>query len=346
VQRIVLLTEGFTEPGTAKTASSVLRYRRESVVAILDRTEAGRTAEELLETGGDVPVVASLDEIDSADTLVLGIAPPGGRLPESWRPIILAAISRGMNIVNGLHHFLVDDTEFVQAAEKHNVELHDLRRNNETGIAQRKGLSDKCLRIHTVGHDCSVGKMLTAIELTKGLQQRGHDSHFVATGQTGILVSGGGIPMDRVISDFVNGAAERLVLENQHHEMLIIEGQGSLVHPSYSGVTLGMLHGFFPHALIMCYEVGRKWTKGVEHVPIPPLAMIRELYETMAGVWRPCPVIGIAMNSRLVDAAAAELERERIETEFGLPVCDVVRHGPEKLIDAIVSFNSEREVND
>ncbi|MFT5527738.1 MAG: putative NAD-dependent epimerase/dehydratase family protein, partial [Pirellulaceae bacterium] len=107
MQRIVLLTEGFTEPGTAKTASSVLRYRRESVVAILDRTEAGRTAEELLETGGDVPVVASLDEIDSADTLVLGIAPPGGRLPESWRPIILAAISRGMNIVNGLHHFLV-----------------------------------------------------------------------------------------------------------------------------------------------------------------------------------------------------------------------------------------------
>jgi uncharacterized NAD-dependent epimerase/dehydratase family protein len=342
VQRIVLLTEGFTEPETAKTAASVLRYRREDVVAILDSTQAGRTAEELLETGGDVPIVASLDEIELADTLVLGIAPPGGKLPDTWRPTILTAISRGMDIVNGLHHFLVDDAEFVQAAERHNVELKDLRRNNESDIAQRKDLNDKCLRVHTVGHDCTVGKMLTAIELTRGLKLADHDAKFVATGQTGILVSGDGIPMDRVISDFVNGAAERLVRENQHHEMMIIEGQGSLAHPSYSGVTLGMLHGFFPHALIMCYEVGRQWTKGVEHVPVPPLAKIFELYETMASIWRPCPVIGISMNSRLVDEAAADEEVVRMEKQFGIPVCDVVRHGPKKLIDAIVNFNQRR----
>jgi uncharacterized NAD-dependent epimerase/dehydratase family protein len=243
-----------------------------------------------------------------------------------------------MDVVAGLHDFLADDPEFAQAAEKHRVTLTDIRKNNETDIARRHGIRDDCLRILTVGHDCSVGKMVTTMELANGLKRAGQDAHFIATGQTGIMVSGDGCPVDRVIADFVSGAVEKMLREHQHHDILLIEGQGSLVHPSYSGVTLGLLHGAIPHALILCYEIGRETITGLEHLKIPPLGKIKELNEIMASIFQPCPVIGISVNSRRVDAQAAELERQRVGAEFGLPVCDVIRDGPDKLVDAIIQF--------
>ena len=182
----------------------------------------------------------------------------------------------------------------------HGVQLIDVRRNRERDVAQRVGLRDDCLRIHTVGHDCSVGKMVTAIEVTNELKRRGRDAKFLASGQTGIMVEGDGVPVDCVVADFVSGAIEQLVLQHQHHEILLIEGQGSLVHPAYSGVTLGLLHGCSPHGLILCYEIGRETITGVPGMPIPPLAEIKRLNEIMANVMQPCQVIGISMNSRLV----------------------------------------------
>jgi uncharacterized NAD-dependent epimerase/dehydratase family protein len=342
-RKIVILTEGHTNPHTAKTASCMIRYKRDEVVAMLDSTQRGKTSQDLLGVGGDLPVVASLSEAPPANTLLLGIAPPGGKIPPPWRAVVLEAISRGMNIWSGLHDFLSNDPEFVAAAAQHGVQLIDVRKNNERDIARRKGLRADCLRIHTVGHDCSVGKMVASVEIANALKQRGYDAKFVATGQTGIMVEGDGCPVDCVVADFVSGAAEKLVLQNQHHDILFVEGQGSLVHPSYSGVTLSLLHGCFPHALILVYEVGRETVTGVEHVKIPPLAEILRINEVMASVTRPCRVIGVAMNSRRVSAEAAEVERERVRTELGLPVCDVFRHGPDELVDAVIRFKDGGE---
>jgi uncharacterized NAD-dependent epimerase/dehydratase family protein len=341
-KKFVILTEGHSNPHTAKTACSVIRYRRAEVIAILDSTQAGRTSQELFDTGGDLPVISSLNEAPGATGLLIGIAPPGGKIPPAWRSIILQAIRQGMEIVSGLHDFLSDDPEFSAAAAKSGAKIYDVRKNSEKTIARRVGIRKDCLRVHTVGHDCSIGKMVTAIEVTLGLKQRGVDAKFVATGQTGIMVEGDGLPIDCVVADFVSGAAEKLVLENQHHEVLLIEGQGSLVHPSYSSVTLGLLHGCLPHALILGYEVGRTRVTGVEQVKIPPLKEIKRLNEVMAGIYMPTQVIGISMNSRRLHAAEAEDERLRVQDELGLPVCDVFRDGPDVLVQAVERFRSEQ----
>jgi uncharacterized NAD-dependent epimerase/dehydratase family protein len=249
--------------------------------------------------------------------------------------VVLQAIRQGMKVVSGLHDFLNDDKEFVAAAEKAGVSLIDVRRNREKQIARRQGLRQDCIRVHTVGHDCSVGKMVTTFEMTQELKRRGHQAKFIATGQTGILVEGDGVPIDCVVADFVSGAIEQQVLQHQQHDFLLIEGQGSLVHPSYSGVTLGLLHGCAPHGLILCYEIGRTRVTGIPEMPIPPLAEIKHLNEMMASVMQPCQVIGISMNGSRVSLEEAERERERVEREFGLPVVDVIRNGAGPLADAV-----------
>jgi uncharacterized NAD-dependent epimerase/dehydratase family protein len=335
---MAILVEGHANPLTAKTASCVLRYRPDEVVALLDATQAGRTADELLQVGGATPVVASLDDAPAANTLLIGIAPPGGRVPPAWRKIILDAIGRGMNVVSGLHEFLGDDPEFAAAAARTGAKLIDVRRSHERDVSNRRGLRDECLRIHTVGQDCSVGKMLVAVELTRALQAAGRDAKFVATGQTGIVIEGDGVPIDAVVADFVAGAIEKQVLAHQHHDVLVIEGQGSLAHPRYSAVTLGLLHGCAPHGLVLCYEAGRPHTYGMEHVPLTPLATLRGVYETMAGLVAPSRVIGVAINSRRLSDAEAAAERSRVLAELGLPACDVLRDGPGPLVDAILQL--------
>lgn len=341
-RRIVILTEGHTDPETAKTASCMIRYRPDEVLAVLDSTQQGRTTQELLGVGGDLPVVRGLAKVPTANTLLLGIAPAGGKIPPSWRAVILEAIERGMNVWSGLHDFLSHDPEFSAAAARHGVQLIDVRKNQERDVANRVGLREDCLRIHTVGHDCSVGKMVASVELTLGLKRRGFDAKFIATGQTGIMVEGDGSPVDCVVADFVAGAAEKLVLKNQHHDILVVEGQGSLVHPSYSGVTLSLLHGCAPHGLILVYEVGRTAVTDVEHVRIPPLAEVKRICEVMANVniGHRCQVLGIAMNSRKLSAAEAEAERGRVRSEFDLPVCDVIRHGPDELVEAVIQYKA------
>lgn len=340
-QRMIILTEGKTTTFFAKTAMSLLKYRGQDVLALLDSTQEGQTAGTLLGMGGKTPVVARLDDVESPDSLVLGIAPPGGKIPVEWRAVIVEAISRGLDVVSGLHDFLSDDPELTELATKHGVKIVDVRKNSEDAPSDCVDFRPGCLRIHTVGHDCTVGKMVASLEVQLGLVERGIDAHFVATGQTGIMVSGEGTPIDCVVSDFVNGAAERLVLRSQHHDVLLIEGQGSIVHPRFSGVTLGMLHGCAPQGLILCYEVGRETVKGLDHVPIEPLGKLRDIYETIASVRYPCRVIGVAMNSRHVDEDAADRERVRVEAELGLPACDVYRHGAGPLVDAVIALREE-----
>jgi len=339
-RKFIILTEGYANPITAKTAVCVLRYCPDEVVALLDSTQAGKTSREVFGVG-DVPFVAELAAAPDAKTLLFGIANPGGKIPPAWRALMLQAIDRGLDIVSGMHDFLAADPEFAAAAQARGVRLVDVRKSPLKRVSAAVQFRPGCLRIHTMGHDCSVGKMVASVEVTNELKRRGYDAKFAATGQTGIIVEGDGYPIDCMVADFISGAAEQLVLDNQHHEIVLVEGQGSLVHPFYSGVTLGLLHGCQPQGLIFCYPPGRTTPLGAPHVTLPPLAKIMQLTELAASVYQPCRVIGLAMNSRRLTAAEAELERDRVRAEFGLPVCDVFRHGPGELVDAVLRLKQE-----
>lgn len=338
---MVIITDGHNDAHTAKTAICLIRYRPEEVVAVLDRQSAGKTCQQVFGVGGRIPCIGSLTDAPEANTFVIGIAPPGGKVPPHWRPMILDAIARKMTIVSGLHEFLRDDPDFRHAAAQNDVELVDVRDNSERDVAGRQGIREACLRIHTVANDCSCGKMVTSVEVTRGLNRVGVDAAFVATGQTGILVAGSGIAVDRVISDFVAGAAEKLVLANQHHDVIVVEGQGSLFHPRYSCVTLGLLHGLMPDGLILCYEMGRQAVFGMESVPLAPLEKVLEFYESAANIMHPCRVIGVAVNGQKFGDDIVAAECERVSRQLGLPACDVIRHGPEKLVEAVVGMRRE-----
>ncbi|TWT48823.1 DUF1611 domain-containing protein [Botrimarina hoheduenensis] len=333
--RIVILTEGKTDPLTAKTANVLLRYRAEDIVAILDSTQAGKRAEELLGVGGDTPIVGSLDEVDAPDTLLIGVATAGGKIPAEWLEVCHDAVKRGMCLVSGMHQFLSSDPQLSAAAAAAGVAIHDVRKNSEHEVATRQGIDERCLRVLTVGQDCSVGKMVAALEVARGLQAAGVDAKFVATGQTGIMVEGDGLPIDCVVSDFVNGAVENLVRANQHHEVMLFEGQATITHPRFSGVSAGLLHGCNPHGMILCYEAGRTTIRGMDHLALPTLKSVAEAYEHLAAFGHPAKIIGVAMNSRRLTADEAEAERARMRAEFQVPVADPIRHGPGELVDAV-----------
>lgn len=342
-RRIILLTDGFSTPFLAKTAIGLLRYRTEHVAAVLDQEHAGKRAQDLLGAGGDIPVVGSLNDIDGADAIYVGIAPPGGKFPPAWREIVLQGLDRQMDIVSGLHEFLIDEPCYVERAATTKASLIDVRRNQFKNTASGHGFRDKCVRIHTVGHDCSIGKMVTSLELVRAMTAAGHDAHFLATGQTGIMVSGDGIPIDCVVADFVNGAAESLVQAHDSHDFVVIEGQGSISHPAFSAVTAGLLHGCAPHGLIFGYEAGRTHVKGLDGIAIPDLDAQVNLCLAMANIRQPCKLIGFAINTRTLSAEEADREIQMIEQEFSLPACDVIRHGADKLVQA--SLKLRRELN-
>ncbi len=333
--RIVILTEGKSTPNDAKTATGLLRYRPEDVVAVLDSTCKGKTAGEVLGTGGDIPIIGKLEEVNG-DTLLIGIAPAGGRLPQAWRAVIRDAMQRKMDVVSGLHYFLTEDAEFVELAKTHGVRLHDVRRPpaNLT-VSKNVAKTLSCHRVHTVGHDCSVGKMVASLEITHALKRLGRRAEFVATGQTGILVAGWGVPIDRVISDFVAGAIEELIVEHQDQELLLIEGQGSLIHPLYSGVTLGLLHGCAPQTMVMVFEPTRKKIKHTDH-PMPPLKDVIRIYEDMAALICPSKVAAIAANTYTLSKAEADRVVKKTEDELGIVTADIIRHGPDRIVEAIL----------
>lgn len=334
--RIILLTEGHTEPSHAKTAASILRYRGDEVVGLIDSTAAGRDPGELLGVGGGKPIRARLDELGEADELMVGVAPVGLYLPEAWRDIILEAIDRGMNVTSGIHVFLGEDPEIASAARARGVRLWDVRTPPEgIGCSADVARDQKPLRVHSVGTDCVVGKMTVTIEIDRALRERGIASKFLATGQTGIMVSGAGYPIDRMISDFVAGGAEALVMENLDCDAQLIEGQGSLYHPMYSGVTLGLLHGCAPDFLILCYDpMLENLVDTRRHVR--PVAEALEAYDRAANWMHPCKVIGIAGVTWRMGEAEARAELDRVERETGLPTTDPIRFGCDKLIAAIL----------
>jgi uncharacterized NAD-dependent epimerase/dehydratase family protein len=336
--RYLLLAEGFSgDPHYGKTMRGVLRYRREDVVAILDSTRAGQTEE-------GVPVVGNVTEALplGPTTALVGVATQGGRFPPEWIEILRSCVEQGLDVENGLHVFLSDDPELGALAAERGVELRDLRRPPaELSTATGENLAVDATIVLTVGSDCAIGKMTVSLELDREARARGIRSLFVPTGQTGMVIAGWGIAVDAVVSDFTAGAAERLLVEGRKRggDLLWVEGQGSLLHPVYSGVTLGLYHGSVPHVLVLCHESGRTEIEGAgggPH-PIPPLRELVELHERLALPARPARVAAVALNTRFLDESEARAAVAAAEAETGLPADDPVRFGAAKLVDAVLA---------
>ena len=274
------------------------------------------------------------------EVAIVGVATQGGRFPPAWRAILRRSIDAGLSIENGLHEMLGDDLELRLLADVAGVELRDLRRPPPgLDVATGANLEVDAQIVLTVGSDCAIGKMTVSLELDRVARERGHPSVFVPTGQTGIAIAGWGIAVDAVVADFVSGAAEQLVVEGRRRggELLWVEGQGSLVHPCYSGVTLGLYHGAVPHALVLCHRAGATEIEGSPGHPIPPLRELVELYQRMALPRRPSRVVALALNTVGMDDGTARRAIEAASDETGLPAADPVREGADGLLDAVLA---------
>ena len=344
--RYLILADGLFGPEESKTANACIRYTPERVVGIIDASKAGSTAQQVLGFGGDIPVVGTLAAglALGPNALVIGIAPAGGQLPDTWIQLLAGAIEHGLEIWSGLHTFIGNVPELAALATKHGVAIHDLRRPpaNLT-VANGRVRDIAATVVLTVGTDCNIGKMTTQLQLLGNLRARGIRTSFAATGQTGILVEGRGIGVDAVIADFIAGAAERLVLDcAEDADLILVEGQGSIIHPSYSGVTYGLLHGSLPHAQVLCAQPSRTAINRCEWVKIPPLVDFIRLSEAVAAPLRVAPVIGISLNTYDLDEDTALRTIETVRNETGLPTTDTVRFDAEPLVDAIATYHRTR----
>lgn len=331
---------------TSKTANGCIRYSPERVVAVLDSRHAGQTAGQVIGFGGDIPVVATVEDglRYQPNALLIGIAPAGGQFPEAWRGIMRSAIAHRLEIWSGLHTFIGDDPEFAALAREHGVAIHDLRKPPENLVVAAGRVRDVASTVVlTVGTDCNIGKMTASLQLRDGLRARKRSVAFAGTGQTGILIEGWGISVDAVIADFIAGAAERLTLDAARDaEIVLVEGQGSLVHPSYSGVTYGLMQGSLPHAMIMCTQPSRTAINNNAWVKIPPLADFIALHERVLEPLRPSTTLAVALNTWDLPEQEARDAIARAEDETGLPATDPVRFDPAPIVDAIERFHFAR----
>lgn len=344
----IILAEKLFGVHSAKTAVSAIRYFPERVAAIIDSKHAGKVVQDVLGFGGNIPIVAELDEALAAGeppptALLIGVSPRGGQLPSGWIDLVVRAADHGLDVVSGLHQFLTDIPEISAAAQRAGVEICDLRRPPAAlSIAMGRARSVDAFTVLTVGTDCNLGKMTTALEIRRRLADLDEPVAFAATGQTGILIEGWGISVDAVIADFVAGASEQLVLQAAELTgpggIILVEGQGSLLHPAYSGVTLGLLHGSTPNALLLCHDVARSCVRSdgeYDFVRLPALREMVGIVEAAAAWLRPAPVIGISLKTDTLSTEDAREVVRRTQEETGLPVTDPIRFGVEPLVAAV-----------
>ncbi len=325
-------------PHDAKTAVGILRYGDQDVAAVLDREHAGSRVADHLPAVQDAPVVAGVEDVPGdIDRLIVGIAPIGGGLDESWRPDIHGAIEQGADVAAGLHYFLSEDEELSQLADEHGVDLWDVRKPPaDLGVPDGTARDVDAEVVLTVGTDCSTGKMTTTWSLLEAARARGWDAAAVPTGQTGVMVEGSGVVVDRTISDFTAGAVERMVEARADHDYLFVEGQGSITHPAYSGVTLSILHGAMPDALVLCHEAGRENVRKYESFPIPHPTEYVDRYERLAAPLHETAVVAGSLNTRFVetDAEAREAVAD-YSAAIDAPATDPVRFDAGEVLDAL-----------
>lgn len=324
-------------PDDAKTAVGILRYGDHDIVGVLDRNRAGGQVHEYLPDVQNAPIVERMDEVPECDALIVGIAPIGGGFDDSWRSDIRTAIERGCDVIAGLHYLLSEDEEFAELAAEHDVELRDVRQP-PADLTVAKGTAGEvdAQVVLTVGTDCSAGKMTSSYELRDAARERGLDAAVVPTGQTGIMVSGWGIAIDRVISDFAAGATERLVEQASDHDVLFVEGQGAIAHPAYSGVTAAILHGSQPDSMVLCHVAGRETVGGYDEYTLPDPDTYASLYESMAAPITDATVDAGFLNTRSLDSAGADDAIAAYENEIGVPATDPVRYDAGDILDSLL----------
>ncbi len=329
--------EASTRHPSGKMGFGLLRYATDPIACVIDSCEAGRDAREVTRIPRSAPIVATLAEAQArgAELLVLGIAPPGGRIPEAWWPVIDEAVARGMSIVNGLHDRLAPRYPALRPGQ----EVRDLRVEPE-GLSVATGAAARLpnRRVVFVGTDMAIGKMSAALETQRTARERGLDAAFVATGQIGIAISGRGVALDAVRLDYACGAVEREVLAHAGSPLVLVEGQGSLVHPA-SAATLPLLRGAMPTHLVLCHRAGQRTLARIPEIPIPPLPALARLYEELAASCGTFPrprTAAIALNTfHLTDDDEATGAVRAVEAETGFPCCDPVRHGAGRLLEGI-----------
>ncbi|MFP8951803.1 DUF1611 domain-containing protein [Natrialbaceae archaeon A-arb3/5] len=337
--RVAILAHG-QFPDRAKTALGVLRYAEDEVVAVLDRENPGRRVDEFVPDVQDAPIVAGMDDLEAneVDALLIGIAPIGGGFDERWREDVRTALEGGCDVVSGLHYFLSEDEEFARLAAANGCELRDVRKP-PADLSVSDGVAGEVDAevILTVGTDCSVGKMTTTMELARDAREAGYDAAVIPTGQTGIMIEGWGIPIDRVISDFAAGAVEEMILElGDEHDYLFVEGQGSIVHPAYSAVTCAILHGSMADRLVLCHEAGRTDIHGYESFPIPPVSSYVDLYEDLAEPVGGATVTAGAINTAGLDDVTARDAVDEFGDALDAPATDVLRFDTDELLEALL----------
>jgi D-glutamate N-acetyltransferase len=333
-RRYAILAEGWFADRHAKTAHGFIAYGHDEVVAVIDSTIHGRRVLDVMpELRRDAPMVGTLDEAleYSPTSLLVGLAPAGGRLPEEWMEVLREAASAGLEIVSGLHQRL--------ASELPGAKVWDVREPPEgVPLFLGEGFALEPKVALTVGTNSAIGKLTATLEVERAARERGISTEFVATGQTGIIIAGWGICIDAVISDFAAGAAEQLVLEaagaSPSPNLILVEGQGSLGHPAYSGVTTALLHGSCPDCLILCADASNE--EIFANVRRPDVARIARLYEGVAALVKPAPVVAVSLNTRGLDEDAAQSLTDRIAASTGLPTVDPVRYSAAPILEAVL----------
>ncbi len=347
-RRYAILAPSLFATRSAKTAHGVIAYGRDEVVCVIDDAHAGRRIRDIVPyLQHDAPIVATLDDAltFSPTALLVGVAPPGGALPAAWRTTIVRALEAGIEVVSGLHQIFADDADFVAAATRGRATIWDVRVPPQPRLFSGAGNDVAPRVVLTVGSDCAVGKMTASLELTRAANAAGARARFVATGQTGIMIAGSGTAIDRVIADFASGAAEELVLTHAAPDdarrepapdVLFVEGQGGINHPAFAPVTLALLYGTCPDALVLVHLATRTHVDDYG-TPLLSLLELVRTYEALCASVKPAKVVGVALNTLgLDDAAARDAIADAVATT-GLPCDDLVRFGPDALYAAIAA---------
>jgi uncharacterized NAD-dependent epimerase/dehydratase family protein len=339
-RRYAVLAEGWFAKDHAKTAHGLIRYGRDEVACVIDSTLAGKHVAEVMPgLGRDAPIVGALEEaLELAPTSILvGLAPAGGRLPPEWMETLRSAAGAGLEIVSGLHQRL--------AFEFPDKPVWDVREPPEdVPLFSGEGFGVSPKVALTVGTDSAIGKMTATLEIERSAREAGLSTEFVPTGQTGVVIAGWGICVDAVISDFIAGASEQLVLEaaRTSPDLILVEGQGSLGHPAYSGVTLGLMHGSCPDCLILCSADPAEQV--FQGVPRPSPARIARLYEEVAALIKPAPVVAVSLNTRGLGEKRAKDLIAAVADETGLPTADPFRTSAAPLLRAITEASKTKPI--
>lgn len=341
--KVIIYAQDSFSGESAKTAIGFIRYGLCETVGIVDRKLAGKKASDVVADLKPIPVFESIEQAKKytkdADVLLIGIAPAGGDFPVEWIPDIKVAMKLKLNIVNGLHDFLSNIDEINDLAQKENVFIWDVRKTSKKFPVANARLLDYPIKIIlTVGTDGAIGKMTVALELTKSARENGLKAKFIATGQTGMMISGEGVPVDAIISDFTSGAIEEEIIKasKQNFNIAFVEGQGSILHPAWSGVTLSLLHGSLPHKLILCHKANTEYLRNTK-VKIESLNQFIRIYEDMCLPLRKAKIVGIALNTCGLDENTTNDLIKKAEVETGLPACDPLKHTAEKLLKSCLN---------